>query len=1468
MTVRFRLLILVFVLILGALNANGQNCTINAGVATSVCPNQPFTLAGTSSGLVAEAPVWSQVGGPTVTITSPTSLNTAVTGYSPGNTYRFRLSSKCVDGSLIFDEVVYTTHRLTTANAGPDMIVCPSAATVFGNAVAAGETGTWTTVSGNSVSFTSGNRNKNELPITVSTTNAGNTTLRWTITSSSNSCVSTDDVVISNGAGVSPVTAGPNQSLSNCYTSTQSATLAGSYAGTGVNGQIGTWTMVSGPNKATIANKNQNNTGISNLIEGTYVFRWTVTGNCVNGSAEVTITVPAGTQSVTNVGASTLTYCDGRTSTVLTGVSPSYTNEVVTWTRTSGVGTISSPNSPSTEVTGLNGSTSVFTYRIQNSVTGCASSNTVTINYTTPPTVTASSPIIAACDVTNVSVPFTFTGGNQRQWSLISGPAGSTLGGSTGTTAYTNATSPIAVNGLTVPGTYVVRIRNTTNNGNGGCSDAFADVYIEVSKTPTASNAGTRQVLACNVYETHLAGNVPVNGKGTWSQVAGPNTAVMADKADPTTLISGLTNGVYTFRWIISGNVGCPNQQSDVQVVVANTTPTAAAAGENVTICNGTPYILTGNTPVLNETGTWSVSPTGPTFSSVNDPRAVVNGMTANREYTFTWNIRNACAQNNATVKVTTSNTAGPKQAVAGPDQCLARNSVTFTLAGNQPTNGEAGTWTKVSGPTGTITNPSLYNTTVTAVQPGTYVFEWVLSRNLCIPTRDTVLVTVSDATSKSVAGTNQTLCGQTVINLSGNVPTVGVGTWSQVEGPGGIIITNPSSNTTTVTNVTDGRYAFRWTITNGACPTETSDVKIEFATPPTQANAGTNFEVCDVTTSNLNANTITNGTGTWSVVSGPSTPTITGINNPQAAIGALKYGTYVFRWTAVGSPNCPPSTSTVTVTVNQSADIPAGNQNLCNVNTTTLTGNESSTGTWTQTSGPSSTITRTANNAAVVTGMTPGTYVFRYTIPATANCATSYKEITVVNSAPASVADAGPDQALCLATAATTRSATMAAITPTVGTGTWTTDVRPSGSTAPTFTASTSPTTNINGLVVGTYIFKWTVRNGNCSVTGDVVRVVVTKEPSNADAGVDQVNGCTQKIFMAGVEPAVGIGTWSLVSGPNTPTFDMPNSATTQVLNTVPGTYVFRWTVSNGAGCAVKTDDVQVVVTSLPATTANGNVAGSNLNLCNTGSGAALNLIGSNPNATETGEWAWVDNPSNAIITSPTTPFTSMLGLNEGVHRVRWTITNGSCTSSDTLTVRVWDQPTTATTAGTVQACLYAPVVLNGNNPTKGTGTWSFVSGPSTTTTFSNPNQHNANLNGAQAGTYQYMWTISNGVCPASTAYTTVEVEDCRIAVAKSASTPIQNADGSYNVTFTFNVSNPGSKIEVNDVQVTDDLTGVFKDAKSFAVQSVTATGPLSTSVNAAFDGRTNVNLLSSGATLAASASATITVIVKVNLN
>ena len=523
-------------------------------------------------------------------------------------------------------------------------------------------------------------------------------------------------------------------------------------------------------------------------------------------------------------------------------------------------------------------------------------------------------------------------------------------------------------------------------------------------------------------------------------------------------------------------------------------------------------------------------------------------------------------------------------------------------------------------------------------------------------------------------------------------------------------------------------------------------------------------FSISDVTSSDagppqnlcgsiitMAGNTPLIGSGVWSYVSGPSGYFITTPSSPATTIMGLVPGTYVFRWT-ITNAGCI-SSSDVTITISSGAT-PANagpDQNLCLAASTTMNANTPliGTGAWSYVSGPTgSVITTPSSPNTTITGLIPGSYVFRWSTTFS-TCTPSIDDVNIIVTDNPTTSNAGTDQTIC------SSDATLSGNTPIIGTGLWTLT---SGPNTSVITNITSPSTSVTGLIAGTYIFKWTITSGTCSPSVDEVQVNVTQGPSTAYAGADQAICVTSTATLSAAVPVIGTGQWTFASGPTTPVIVRPLSATTAVTSLITGDYIFRWSVSNGV-CAPSTDDVKVTINE-NSTIAN---AGPLQNLC----GESTTLAANTP-VIGTGEWSQFSGPDSASISTPSSPTTTITGLNPGTYIFQWKITNGSCSNSSNDTVVVSPGPTTAQAGNDQTVCATNSITLTGNTPLSGSGIWSLSSGPNTVTIVS-ASSETTTVTGIIPGTYIFRWSISNGICTPST-------DDVQVSVLNDLQNQISN--------------------------------------------------------------------------------------------
>ena len=1172
-----------------------------------------------------------------------------------------------------------------------------------------------------------------------------------------------------NIACVPPTTsnAGSNQTV--CGTT---ASLLGNTPTTGT----GTWTLVSGA--GTITTPTSPTSGITGLGVGANVFQWTI-ANAPCPSSTSTVTITGVTTPTTATAGSNQTVC-GTTAT-LTGNTP--TSGTGTWTLVSGAGTITTPSSPTSGITGLALGENVFQWTISNAP--CASSSsTVTLTGVTPPTTSAAGSNQSVCGTTATlagNAPTTGTG----TWTLVSG---------TGT--ITTPSSPTSgVTGLGV-GANVFQ----WSIANAPCTPSTSTVTITGVTAPTASAAGSNQTV-CGTTAT-LAGNTPTSGTGTWTMVSGAGT--ITAPSSPTSGITGLGVGANVFQWTIS-NAPCASSSSSV-TITGVATPTTSNAGPNQTIC-GTTATLAGNNPAAG-TGTWTlVSGTG-TITAPSSPTSGLTGLGVGANI-FQWSITNApCAASTSTVTIT--GVTAPTASAAGSNQTVC--GTTATLAGNTPTSG-TGTWTLVSG-AGTITTPSSPTSGITGLGVGANVFQWTISNAPCAASTSTLTITGVATPTTSNAGPNQTVCGTTA-TLAGNTATAGTGTWTLVSGAG--TITTPSSPTSGITGLGVGANVFQWTISNAPCAASTSIVTITGVTTPTTAAAGPNQTLCS-TSATFAGNTPTSGTGTWTLVSGAGTITTPG--SPTSTVTGLALGSNVFQWT-ISNPPCASSSSTVTITNTGGPTTSAAgaNQSVC-ATTSTLAGNAPTTGTglWTLVSG-AGTITSPTSPTSGVTGLGVGPNIFEWTI-SSPPCAASSSQVTITGVAAPTTASAGPNQTIC------STGTTLAGNTATTGTGTWTLV-----SGAGTITTPGSPTTTVNGLGVGANVFMWTIDNTPCSSSTSTVTITNTGGPTvSITSQIDALcfggaSGTASANASSGSGPYDYV--WTIGAGAIQTTLN--SSIPDSVSGLAAGTYTI--TITDNGGCTTSS----IVTISEPANAVSVSLVSSAPSGCSTSTGTAtVSGSGGTPGPGYTYSWA----PSGGTAAIAT-------GMGAGTYTVTVTDGNG-CTSTSTVLI---------STAGGPTASIASQSDVNCNGANNGAATAIGTGGTGTLTYFwSGGAGTAATASGLAAGTYTV--TVTDGAGCTSTSIATITEPTSVAGVVNTTTATCGLSDGTATATGSGGTGSTYTYSWLPGGATTSTITGVAAGTYTVTITdslgcTQTATGTVGTAGSPPVDAGLFTSIPAGGSTV-----------------
>jgi len=927
----------------------------------------------------------------------------------------------------------------------------------------------------------------------------------------------------------------------------------------------------------------------------------------------------------------------------------------------------------------------ITTYTVKvTSASGCIGTDEMVVTVTPKPTVEAGmNQMICVGENTMLSA----TGAISYVWS----PA-------TGLNA-TNTPNPIASPAVTTTYTVVGTDAN-------GCTDT--DEVIVIVGGNAQANAGA-DVSIC------AGADAPLNASGgvtySWNPTIGLSNPNIAN---PTASPSATTTYTVTVT-NLEGCIGTDEVTVNVNgFIVAN-------AGADQTICNG-------STAFLNATGgvsyVWSpatglnnpnianpvASPATTTVYTVTSTNA--EGCTATDQVTV--NINGTCdsdgdglsdaeedKNSNGIVDAGESDPNDPcdpfgATANAGADQTICGGSAVFLSA----TGGVSYAWSPATG----LNNPNIANPTATVNTTTTYTVTVTDARG-CTDT-DQVTINVNGNINVGISP-DVTICGDqpAFLNATGGTTY----SWSPAAGLNNPNVANPIANPTQTTTycvttanaqgctgtacvtvtvapgptvvgcpdkyicdggsvrlTVNGGVSWTWSPATGldnpnspapnASPSQTttyivtgtdangcsaSDEVIVFVNEGINANAGTDQTVCSGTTAQLNA---TGGvTYNWSPTFGLSNPNIA---NPTL----IPIATTTYTVAVTNAEGCT-GTDQVTVFVDNNINVNAGNDaTVCSGSSTQLNATGGSNYVWSPATGLS--------NANIANPVASPTVTTTYTVTTlgVGNCSGS-DQVTVFVTQPTEVVGC-EDKTICPGGSTPLNVTTGVSYLYTPATG---------------LSDPTSPTPVASPPVTTTYTVYVTDANG---CTGSDQITVFVSNNASVSAGPDQTI-CSGTA--AGLNATGGANyVWSPATGLSSTTVANPSAAPA-----VTTTYTV--TSTTGTGCTA-TDQVTVFVTD-GATVS----AGVDQSMC----------AGENVQLTATGgatySWSPATGLSNANIANPTaSPAVTT------TYTV--TTTNGSCSSTDQVTVAVLTAPTVTPVVTNSGCCnndgrIYLPVIGGSGN-------------------------------------------------------------------------------------------------------------------------------------------------------------------------
>ncbi|MBC7388274.1 MAG: hypothetical protein H7329_03605, partial [Opitutaceae bacterium] len=1120
----------------------------------------------------------------------------------------------------------------------------------------------------------------------------------------------------------------------------------------GVPASTAKWSTISGPNTPTFANATNPTTRVNNLIEGDYVFRYTISkSGCVDTNF-TDVNIRKRVSPKAKVGSDT-TACSISSYNLKAQAISIY--NVGQWDQITGPNTssIADPTANSTTASGLITGVYKFRWFVSDNLAVCNSDSafvTVT-NNVSPSSPSGSISPNPVCEGKSVAFSLSPIIANASYvWQRPSGLTfnhtgaqplpviGSVLSSDAGAYSVT-ATLNGCTSASTSVGTLIVNLKpaQTTITASSASVCQGQNVTLTSSVSPvtwilpggTTSASNPLNVLnlqSTGVYKAVVSSASCNSDTSSFTVTVTPNPVININPVSATICSGASTvltaSGATSYVWSPAAGLSATNIANPTANPVSTTTytvtgTTGSCSGTNsvtvtvnpapvVTINPASPTICAGSNTVLNAGGAtsyvWSPT-TGLSASNISNP-------TANPAVTTTYNVTGTTAGCTGSQTVTVTVIPVPIININPPSTTICSGFNTVLTA--------SGATSYVWSPATGLSSTNVANPTASPVSTTTYTVTGITGS--CSGNK-TVTVTVNPTPAITINPGSPTICAgsNTVLTASGATTYV----WSPVTGLSASNISNPTASPATTTTYTVSG-------TSAGC-TGTQTVTVTVTPLPVININPASATIC------AGANTVLTASGATNYIWSPATG-LSASNVPRPTASPASTTTY----TVTGSTGTCSGTKTiaVTVTTNPVISINPSSATICSGSNTVLTASGATSYVWSPATGLSSSIL--ANPTASPVSTTT------YTVTGTTGSCSGKKTITVtVNPTPSITINPG-SPTICAGsnTVLTASGATSYVWSPATG-------LSASNIANPTASPATTTTYTVSGTSAGC--------TGTQTVTVTVTPLpVININPASATicAGANSVltaSGATNYTW----SPATGLSA-SIVASPTA----SPASTTT-------------YTVTGSTGICSGTKTVTVTVTPNPVISINPSSA----SICSSSStvliaGGATSYL-----------WSPGAGLSSTIVANPTAnPFSTTTYTVTG--------TTGSCSGSNSVVLTVNPIPQTPTVPLNVSVCVGSPLNIPSNPLITGVYSWNGPNGFSAST-------QNANIPSitlADNGPYNVF--VTNNGCKSATATTNVAVNQAPVTPTVNA-TPNSICSGQSSDlkcsnctgTFTYSWTGPG---------------------------------------------------------------------------